>query len=58
MKINENILLQLPKIKQANHKTMKDYLDQFMVFLEKMSTLFVDSIQISSLKYDLLPSIR
>lgn len=58
MKINENILLQLSKIKQANHKIMKDYLDQFMVFLEKMSTLFVDSIQISSLKYDLLPSIR
>lgn len=45
MKTNGNIVFKLFKIRQANHKIIKDYLDLFTNIIKKLDTIFGDSIQ-------------
>lgn len=44
MKTNDDIILELSKIKQASHKIIKDYLHQFVDLVEKLNTIFTYSI--------------
>lgn len=58
MKTNDDIILELSKIKQASHKIIKDYLHQFVDLVEKLNTIFTYSIQTLWLKEGLLPIIK
>lgn len=57
MKTNDNIVLELLKIKKASHETVEDYLDQFTDHVEKLDTILHNSIQTSWFKQGLLSSM-
>lgn len=44
MKINDNIILDLSKIKQVSQKIVRDYLDHFINLVKKLHTISINSI--------------